>query len=237
MEMKSGSSKILAGKQKPAFMSFAKAVENFLSYYPAGFHDPKYLVGPGNERQYKVDANELMLELLSKDVFYELLEKGDFKEIHDRAKRVVNKTNLISPYEKIWFSNGIAAEANQKRFAESLFDLLYGDGELSVRFERFAGLLSEIGASKWPIATYFQFITFPKSQMFLKPVVTQDAANVLGQEINYKPEVNWLTYCQVLALAERISTELNKDGREILSPRDMIDVQSFIWVTAPGYFE
>lgn len=224
------------GKKKPAFMSFSKAVENFLSYFPTGFQDTEYLTGKSSERQYKVDANVLMLELLGKDIFHRLLERREYREIHDRAKRVVNKTNLISPYEKIWFSNGIAAEANQQRFAESLFDLLYGDGELKVRFELFAELLSEIGAAKWPIATYFLFITFPQTQMFLKPVVTQDAANVLGQEINYKPEINWLTYSQVLALANRISAELHKDGREILAPRDMIDVQSFMWITAPGYF-
>lgn len=227
----------LTGKKKSTFMSFAKAVENFLSFFPLGFRDPKYLVGASNERQYKADANTLMLDLLGKDAFYGLLKNGDFREIHDRAKKVVNKTNLISPYEKIWFSDGIAGEVNQKRFAESLFDLLYGDGELRVRFEQFAELLSEIGAAKWPIATYFLFITFPQTQMFLKPLVTQEAANVLGQEINYKPELNWLTYSQVLALAERIRAELHKDGREILAPVDMIDVQSFIWVTAPGYFE
>lgn len=178
-----------------------------------------------------------MLELLGKETFKKLLEQANFKEVCDRAKRVVNKTNLISPYEKIWFSNGVGVETNQKKFAESLFDILYGEGDMPVRFERFSTLLTEIGAAKWPIATYFMFITFPENHMFLKPVVTQDAANVLGQEINYKPELNWLTYSQVLALAERMKKELLKDGRSDLAPRDMIDVQSFIWITAPGYFQ
>lgn len=225
------------GKQKPEFMSFSKAVQNFLSYFPSGFNDPEYLYGAGNERKFKDDANLLMLELLGKEIFKGLLQQGNFEEIHDRAKRVINKTTLISPYEKIWFSNGVGVEANQKKFAESLFDLLYGESEMQIRFERFSGLLAEIGAAKWPIATYFMFITFPERHMFLKPVVTQDAANILGQEINYRPELNWLTYSQVLALAERIRKELQKDGRENLAPRDMIDVQSFIWVTAPGYFQ
>ena len=220
----------------PSF-SFSQAIDNFLSFFPAGFHDPKYLNGRTGERQYKEEAHALMLELLDKDTFSALLDRGEIREIHDRAKRVVNKTNLISPYEKIWFSNGIASDVNQKRFAETFFDLLYGDGGMQVRFERFAELLSDIGAAKWPIATYFLFVAFPKTQMFLKPIVTQDAANVLGQEINYKPELNWMTYHQVLMLAERIGVELRKDGREILAPRDMIDVQSFIWVTAPGYFQ
>ena len=225
------------GKQKSSFKSFSKAVENFLSIFPSGFQDGQYLSGPTSEREYKVEANMLMSELLGKDVFIKLLEQGNAKEIHDRVKRVINKTNLISPYEKIWFSNGISTEANQRKFAYSLYALLYGENEMRVRFEHFAELLSEIGAAKWPIATYFLFIAQPETHMFLKPVVTQDAANVLGQEINYRPELNWLTYSQALALAERIRNELLKDGRDILAPRDMIDVQSFIWVTAPRYFQ
>lgn len=226
-----------AGKPKPGFMSFSKAVQNFLSYFSSGFNDPEYLDGAGNERKYKEEAHQFMLELLDRETFKELLQQENFKEICDRAKRVVNKTNLISPYEKIWFSNGVGTEANHQKFAESLFDLLYGEHEMQIRFERFSALLTEIGAAKWPIATYFLFITFPENHMFLKPVVTQDAANVLSQEINYRPEVNWLTYSQVLALAERIRKELHKDGRADLAPRDMIDVQSFIWITAPGYFK
>ena len=31
--------------------------------------------------------------------------------------------------------------------------------------------------------------------------------------------------------------ELYRDVREILALRDMIDVQSFVWVIAPGYFQ
>ena len=225
------------GKKKTEFKSFSKAIQNFLSLFPSGFLDSNYLTGHSSERQYKLDAHDLMLSLLNKEDFKTLLDQGNFKEIHDHSKKVINKTNLISPYEKIWFSNGIANEENQIKFARSLFDLLYGEGEMRTRFESFAEMLSGIGAAKWPIATYFLFITFPKNHIFLKPVVTQDAANALRQEINYKPELNWLTYSQVLALAELIRKELIKDGREILAPLDLIDVQSFIWVTAPGYFK
>lgn len=225
------------GKKRPEFISFTKAIQNFLSYFPLGFKDPEYLNGAGSERKYKFDAHLLMIDLLGKETFKSLLEQHDFTNINDRVKRVINKTNLISPYEKIWFSNGVSVKANQQRFAESLYDLLYGKGEMQPRFEQHAEMLSAIGAAKWPIATYFLFITFPKNQMFVKPVVTQDAAKVLNQEINYRPELNWLTYSQVLALAERIRKELLKDRREILIPQDLIDVQSFIWVIAPGYFQ
>lgn len=216
--------------------SFQKAAENFLSYFPLGFRDPAYLSGQRSEREYKLKACELLRDTLNQGVLSELLDKQDYSEICDRAKAIVNKTNLIHQYEKIWLNNGFARDGAQKAFAISLGSLIYGEESLQARFEQFAAMLYEINAAKWPIATYFLFLSNPDSEIFLKPEVTKRAAEVLGIDINYKPELNWLTYSQVRRLAESLRSRLIKDGREDLAPRDMIDVQSFIWVTAPGYF-
>lgn len=226
-----------SGNKRPAFMPFQTAIERFLSYFPAGFQDSEYRDGKNNERKYKEDANRIMLELLGKEAFANLLQQGNFKEIVDRATKVMNQTNLIHHIEMIWFTNGVKTESSQKKFAESLFGLLYGDSDIKIRFEQFSEMLSEIGAAKWPIATYFLFITFPDSHMFIKPMVTQNAANILGMEINYRPELNWLTYSRVQELAELIRNQLRKDGRGILAPENMIDIQSFVWVISPGYFK
>ena len=165
------------------------------------------------------------------------LQQSEFGEIAARAKRVVGETNLISPYEKMWLSEALGSTENRALFGKALHDLLYGAGGGELRFQHYSQTLTAIGAAKWPIATYFPFITFPDEHMFVKPVVTQQAANVLGQELNYRPELNWLTYSLVLALAQRIRKELLKQSTANLKPRDMVDVQSFIWVTAPGYFQ
>ena len=223
-------------KKAAATTSFPKAVDNFLSIFPEGFRDPSYLAGKTGEREYKLAANRLMMELLGKDAFKGVLESGDFKEICNRAKSVINKTNLIHTYEKIWLNNALATENNQNVFAFGLFDLLYGENAQQSRFEKFAAMLYEINAAKWPIATYFLFIRFPESQIFVKPQVTQNAAEVLGMSINYRPELNWLTYSQVLNLAQNLKTKLEKTDNPTLLPEDMIDVQSFIWVTAPSYY-
>jgi hypothetical protein len=116
-----------------------------------------------------------------------------------------------------------------------LNDFLYGPEAMQVRFERFANMLVEIGASKWTIATYLLFSAFPKEHMFVKPVVTQEAAKVLGYEINYRPELNWLTYKNILELSEKLRRELLKEDREELVPRDMVDIHSYIWIMAPSY--
>ena len=61
-----------------------------------------------------------------------------------------------------------------------------------------------------------------------KPTITQHAAALCGFEINYRPEVNWLTYDLVLKFSQYLKDELVD-----LRPRDMIDVQSFMWCIAP----
>lgn len=223
-------------KVKGEFMPFSKAVENFLSYFPAGFQDHEYLK---SERQDKKAASELMHQLLGREEFHQLLSNGQYQEVVKRSKKVMSnyKMNLIHHYEKIWFSNGVVTEEAQKVFAESLFDFLYGNDELRIRFERFSAMLYDINSAKWPIATYFQFVAFPDEYLFLKPEVTQNAATVLGLEINYRPELNWLTYSRVLELAKLIKDRLVACDREELKPKDMIDIQSFIWIIAPSYYQ
>lgn len=62
--------------------------------------------------------------------------------------------------------------------------------------------------------------------MFLKPDVTNKAAESLGFDLNYRPEPNWLTYRSLLKMAEVYREKLAS-----LRPRDLIDVQSFFWLT------
>jgi hypothetical protein len=58
----------------------------------------------------------------------------------------------------------------------------------------------------------------------LKPVVTQPAAELSAFDINFRPDLNWQTFKSVLDFSEYLKSEL-KD----LKPRDMIDIQSFMW--------
>lgn len=148
-----------------------------------------------------------------------------------RALRVVNATNLIFPNEKMSLKDGLATEDRKKLFSETLYQLLYGNADLEERFMWFARALEEIGAAKWTTASYFIFIVFPDRYMFMKPTVTQSAAEVSAFEINYRPKLNWLTYKSVLAFSDYLKSELSE-----LKPRDMIDVQSFMWCIAPGKY-
>ena len=75
------------------------------------------------------------------------------------------------------------------------------------------------------MASVFGFLARPKELFFFKPNVTRRAARALGVELPYRSRPDWVIYQGVLAFAQ----SLRRDLRDI-SPRDMIDVQSFLWV-------
>jgi hypothetical protein len=77
----------------------------------------------------------------------------------------------------------------------------------------------------WPLVTVFGFIAQPAVHMFLKPMVTRAAAAAYGVDFHYSSRPNWNTYASVLDFARVVRRDVAD-----LRPRDMIDMQSFIWV-------
>jgi hypothetical protein len=77
----------------------------------------------------------------------------------------------------------------------------------------------------WPGITVFGFIAEPATHILLKPMVTRRAAELLELPFGYRSQPNWETYAELLCLARAVG----KDLRD-LRPRDMIDVQSFLWI-------
>jgi len=205
--------------------------EDFLEIFPEGFEDPAYLA---TERTYKIEACKLMQELLGRDIFSQLLADGNEEEIVRRALQVANKTNLIFPNEKMALKDGLGSPGAISLFARTLFDLLYGTGEYRARFEAFAECLKKLDAAKWTTMTYYPFLAYPDEHLFLKPQITQHAADLIKFELNYKSELNWLTYSCLLDFAAYLREEL---GNMDMPPRDMIDVQSFMWCITPGKYD
>jgi len=203
---------------------------DFLRLFPEGFEDVEYFK---EERDYKVAARELLKELLEEQVFKALLVEQNYDEIVRRALQVVNKTNLIFPNEKMSLKDGLKTSAHTEFFPQRLFNLLYGEDDFQKRFEGFAKCLEEIDAAYWTIMTYFPFLAFPEEQMFLKPEITKHAALLTKAELNYRSNLNWLTYSCLLDFAKYLHKELIAMD---MKPRDMIDVQSFMWCITPGKY-
>jgi len=84
----------------------------------------------------------------------------------------------------------------------------------------------------WPLLTVFGFIARPDVHIFLKPTVTRIAAREYGYDFDYSSRPNWQTYASLLDFARTI----RRDQRD-LKPRDMIDIQSFMWVQGSDEYE
>lgn len=210
------------------YQSLAQSIQYFSAEFPNGFYGDRFRK---HERGYKEAAHAQGREQLGEEALAALLAAGDHAEIVKRALKLVNATNMIFPNEKMALKDGLQAESAQGEFSRALFAVLYGKENIEQRFAGFCSMLENVNAAKWTTATYFLFMVHPDQHMFVKPTITQYAAELCGFEINYKPQLNWLTYKSVLEFSRYLFREIAE-----LRPRDMIDVQSFLWCIAPGTY-
>ena len=205
------------------YVTTEMAVERFLTSYPDGFAAPRFVK---DERDASIRAHQFCIQLLGQPELAELIAEGRYQDVCDRARHVESMTNLLTKSEKTAFYGALDQPENQRPFSIGLADLLYGNDSEEDRFKGFVRLLDLLEINRWPYATLFGFIRFPQDRAFIKPTMIQNVAKSLCWRINYKSEPNWRTYCAVLRLYNHLRTSLVEEG---LMPRDMIDVQSFIW--------
>ncbi|MEA3240593.1 MAG: DUF3553 domain-containing protein [Pseudomonadota bacterium] len=204
-------------------------VKIFLEIFPEGFNDQKYFE---HERGYKLRASELLVSSLGQEKFKKFMKEKKYQEISKLALSVINKTNLIFPNEKMGLKDGLESEKNKEKFSTSLYQLLYGPHDLELRFMNFAHILGELKADKWTIQTYFLYLLYPEKHLFMKPEITQKAADICAFNLHYQSQLNWKTYSSLLQFGKHINNKLNEYGEKNLIPKDMIDVQSFLWSVA-----
>jgi hypothetical protein len=208
----------------------ARCRRKFLRFFPAGFRDATYLEW---EREYKWQTHERWQGQLGADTFRGLLAAGSYAEIAARAVRVEQQSrhSMIFSFEKMALRDATKPESGARAFAMGLFDFLHGDApDDAARFTRWCDVVAALPRRQtrvltWPLVTVFGFIAQPDRHTFLKPLVTRAAAKAYRCELAYRSRPNWETYRSVLDFAATV----RRDQRD-LRPRDMIDLQSFIWV-------
>ncbi len=207
----------------------ARARKKFLRYFPQGFRDPTYLEW---ERDYKWETHERWEATPHRDEFQQLLRAGEYTEIAARAVRAEQRSrhSMIFSFEKMALRDAVRSAAGARVFAKGLYDFLHGRGEMRSRFERWCAAVAALPRKQtrvltWPLVTVWGFIAQPETHIFLKPNVTRRAATAYGFDFHYQSKPSWETYANLLELA----ATLRRDLRD-LGPRDMIDLQSFLWV-------
>lgn len=201
--------------------------QKFLRFFPEGFRDAKYLAW---ERGYKWKAHEHWIRILDKETLAELLRKKQFGDIAARAVSVESRTHLLFSFEKMALRDALKSSDGARAFSKGLYDFLYGEGELSARFERWCDVVGSLPRKQsrvltHPVVTVFGFLAEPRVHIYLKPKVTRAAAQAYGFDLTYKSRPSWETYGSFLEFAQTVREDMAD-----LRPRDMIDIQSFIWV-------
>jgi hypothetical protein len=208
----------------------------FLRFFPEGFRDQDYL---DTERDYKWESHLRWRESLGAGEFAAMLMAGRHEEIAARAVRVEQRSrySMIFSFEKMALRDALKSERGARTFAAGLFDFLHGDRELQQRFDAWVEAVASLPRRQtrvltWPLVTVFGFIAQPEQHMFMKPNTIRAAARAYEFDLEYQSRPNWRTYSRLLELAARIRRE-----QRDLRPRDMIDVQSFLWVQGSAEYE
>jgi len=212
----------------------AKARRKFLAFFPGGFADAAYIE---TERDYKSNAHRRWQEVLARPLFAARLKRGDYAGIARDAIAIEGRTNLLFSFEKMALRDAVKSAAGAEAFAKGLYDFLHGAGTPDARFERWCRVLDGLPRRQtrvltWPVATVFGFIAEPQTHFYVKPNVTRAAAAAYGYPLDYQSRPNAPTYAGMLAFAETVRRDMAK-----LAPRDMIDLQSFIWVQGSAEYE
>lgn len=206
----------------------------FLRMFPGGFQDETYIDW---ERSYKWTAHEQWNQALSQPDFRKLLRDDEFAEIALRAVRIESRTNLLFSFEKMALRDAVKSAEGARSFAKGLYDYLYGGEKTKSKFGRWVAAVESLPRKQtrvltWPLVTVFGFIAQPETHIFLKPNVTRLAAREYGFPFRYISRPSWETYASLFEFAAILRRDLGD-----LRPRDMIDIQSFIWVQGSDEYE
>jgi hypothetical protein len=220
-----------------SYLGAQRCRRKFELFYPDGFADETYLVA---ERSYKERAHLEWQAELGPTEFRKLLARGEFRQIADTAVRIESHTNLLFSFEKMALRDAVKTPAGARLFATELYAFLWGRGSQQRKFEDWVQAVSELPRRQtrvltWPLVTVFGFIARPDRHLFLKPMVTRRAARRYGFDFEYGTEPAWDVYRSLLTFAAIIRRDL--DRKPGFRARDMIDLQSFIWVQGSHEYE
>lgn len=216
--------------------ALSKHRKRFLKFFPKAFRDDKYLAW---EHNYKWVSHKLWLELLNEEEFKNLLRQREFEEIATRALRVEQKTSppFLFSFEKMALRDGLRTTAGAATFAEGLFNLLHGKGELKGRFVQWIVAVRDLPRKQsrvlsWPNLTFFPFIAQPNKHIIMKPSAMKTAAAELGYDLEYSSTPTFTAYSKLLQLAEQV-----KVGIADLKPRNYHDLQTFLYVIGSSEYQ
>jgi hypothetical protein len=191
------------------------------------FDNPSFI---SDEITYKRGAQARVRELLSKEQLDKLIAGQEFEEAKAHIKRACAgifggvQNNLLNKFDMLAITNAPA-----EPLVQALYNLLYGTGSFAARFEAWVEVLSHDKTTVWPTATYFLMMQDSSRYIFVKPEPYKKLLRVLHSKGVWETHPTATRYMQLLSLASALLSKL-----ALLGAKDMMDVQSFIYVMFPS---
>ncbi|MEZ4288324.1 MAG: hypothetical protein R3A47_09320 [Polyangiales bacterium] len=221
------SRKSYAPPKKPS-ITFEQQVAYFMTLYPAGFEDDKYIKserGGSDAEGRLIEASiEEATTALSESNLQAMIDANDFSKVHriivDLMGSTKNTTQKSEAARVMNLSTDYHAE-----LARALYALLYGTKNYGLRFDAFVSALPVDGGPSWPMATLLPALVFPQEHIFVKPTFLKKQALILDIDPRYDTSPNATTYARFLEGAIKARELLQVAGQR---PRDLFDVYTFI---------
>ncbi len=192
-----------------------------------------------DEISYKQATITKAQNWLSQTALDQLLADGAYDTFLDRLNKLAQDNNLL--WRSVPSSGDTAVlthpDLDKPTFCTQLRNLLYGDRPTPDRLQTFSDYLSANALpNKWPFATYFLFICHPQKELLVKPRTTRWFLKFIQPDDDSNPPVpqtklfitvepSGSSYTLILQQANSLYESLAEYG-----VRDMVDVQSLIWV-------
>ncbi len=213
---------------------FEQQIAYFEELYPKGFQGSKWAKekrGIDSKRRLKRHREEAVIEarnILGQERLRERLDAGESAGVIQSLIALCDETDLITKRQSQPLSK--VGEENAQEVAEGLYELLYGEERLAIRFERFVDTLARVTRKKpsWQLATVFLALTQPKDHVCVKPrnFKTQAASMSQGLKVTAVPSAP--VYERLRDMAAEVRDQLvEADYR----PRDLLDVYDFMDTT------
>jgi hypothetical protein len=205
-----------------------QAIEWFSREYPEHFADERFIKG---EVALKRAAQQLFADKLGNGAGEALLSAGNFAEIGTLLDTIYRTTKIPSRLELAALHKGLKESAAAAHLLEGLLALLATPNAQT--FARLADAVAGLPAHSkgphvqtWPTVTILPFLADPTRFIVSKPEIGKQVAGRLGKDLVYSTAVKWETYSKVLDMSQTVLEKLAP-----LGATDLIDVQSFTWVT------
>jgi hypothetical protein len=225
---KSGKGGKRATVPKPTVHSLEQAIDWFEKNYPGRFSDTKLVE---TELRDKRDAHQAFMNHFGEGRGQALLDANDVSTISKGLSELYHATNIPARFEVMAATDGLKDGAAAARLLKAVLDVIAAPDATSFAalVDAVSKLPSPAGGSKvltWPNVTILPFLAAPSTFMVLKPAITKKMARRVGFDLMYSSPPAWHTYDALLRMSAMLLERLAPIGA-----RDLIDVQSFMWVT------